>query len=188
MNGDPNKPQVASAQVHFASMASCPGSFTPTQRISTASKFATNSHSEKDLSAASRSPQASSPNDTACFTNAGYMGLYNMSCARLREYKGITGSGSLLDFMGKQELAANLFRVTQTEAKIKNDNIRGQHQLESVAKSVGEEVRSAMYRASGTLPENLPMAEDIKKVRGKLKKEQRTPEDRCAQIAHQRRA
>ena len=96
--------------------------------------------------------------------------MYNMSYSRLKEYKGITGSGSLLDFMGKQELAANLFRVTQTEARIRNEGMRGQSQLENAALSVGQEVRSTTIRTSGTRPENLPVAEDIKKVRGKLKK------------------
>jgi DNA-damage-inducible protein D len=170
MNGDPNKPQVASAQVHFASMAEAVRLlYSNPENIERVQIRDELSQRERSLSGVAKSAGVISER-YGLFHNAGYMGLYNMSCARLREYKGITGSGSLLDFMGKQELAANLFRVTQTEAKIKNDNIRGQQQLESAAKSVGEEVRSAMYRASGTRPENLPIAEDIKKVRGKLKK------------------
>jgi DNA-damage-inducible protein D len=62
----------------------------------------------------------------AFFQNAGYRGMYNMDLGRLKDLKGIDQSRSLLDFMGKEELAANLFRITQTEAKIKNDNsVRG---------------------------------------------------------------
>jgi DNA-damage-inducible protein D len=75
--------------------------------------------------------------------------------------------------MGKQEMAANLFRLTETEAKIKNDGICGQQSLERVAHSVGSIVRNTMLNASGTAPENLPIAEDIKKVRTKLKKASR---------------
>jgi DNA-damage-inducible protein D len=52
--------------------------------------------------------------------------MYNMDYSRLREFKGVDSSRSLLDFMGKQELAANLFRITETEARIKRDSVRGQ--------------------------------------------------------------
>ena len=96
--------------------------------------------------------------------------MYNMSYNRLKEYKGFQGNGSLLDFMGRQELAAHQFRVTQTEAMIRNENIRGQSALERAAQKVGREVRETMIRTSGTYPENLPIAEDIKKVRTKLKR------------------
>ena len=170
MNGDPNKAQVAAAQVHFASMAEAVrllySNPENVERVQIRDEI---SQREKSLSGVAKSAGVVAER-YGLFHNAGYMGMYNMSYSRLREYKGIAGSGSLLDFMGKQELAANLFRVTQTEAKIKNDNIRGQVQLESAARRVGEEVRSAMIRASGTRPENLPIAEDIKKVRGKLRK------------------
>jgi DNA-damage-inducible protein D len=72
--------------------------------------------------------------------------------------------------MGKQELAANLFRVTETEAKIRNENVRGQIALENAAMSVGRTVRNAMIENSGTFPERLPISEDIKTVRSSLKK------------------
>jgi DNA-damage-inducible protein D len=71
--------------------------------------------------------------------------------------------------MGKTELAANLFRVTQTEEKIRAHGIRGQSALESTAEDVGRTVRSTMIKISGRPPENLPPAEDIKFVRKKLK-------------------
>jgi DNA-damage-inducible protein D len=170
MNGDPNKPGVASAQVHFASMAeavrllySNPDNV---HRVQIRDEI---SQREKTLSGVAKSAGVVAER-YGLFHNAGYMGMYNMSYGKLKEYKGIAGTGSLLDFMGKQELAANLFRVTQTEAKIKNDQIRGQNQLERAAEHVGQEVRAAMIRTSGTRPEDLPIAEDIKKVRGKLKK------------------
>ena len=76
----------------------------------------------------------------------------------------------MLDFMGKQELSANLFRLTETEAKIKNERVRGQGALENAAMAVGQNVRRAMLENSGTVPENLPLADDIKTVRGGLKK------------------
>ncbi|MCL4193009.1 MAG: hypothetical protein KJZ87_14840 [Thermoguttaceae bacterium] len=71
--------------------------------------------------------------------------------------------------MGKAELAAHLFRITQTAEKITNENIRGQQRLEQAAFTVGRKVRNTIEELSGTLPENLPVAKDIKQVRKKLK-------------------
>src|ERR1019366_4017558 len=75
-----------------------------------------------------------------------------------------------LDFMGKQEMAANLFRLTETEAKIKNESVRGQNRLEATAEEVGKAVRNTMMRISSTRPELLPPAQDIKKVQSGLKR------------------
>ena len=93
-----------------------------------------------------------------------------MDYRRLCDYKGVPHGRTLLDFMGKQEMAANIFRISETEAKIRNNNIRGQQGLENAAESVGSMVRSTMLRTSGTAPENLAITEDIKKVRSKLKR------------------
>ena len=73
----------------------------------------------------------------AFFQNAGYRGLYNMDLYQLRRLKHVDSGRSPLDFMGKQELAANLFRITQTEAKITQEKIRGQTALEKTAHIVG---------------------------------------------------
>jgi DNA-damage-inducible protein D len=75
--------------------------------------------------------------------------------------------------MGKQELAANLFRLTQTEARIRNERIRGQKSLEVAAHAVGKSVRDTMIKTSGSRPEQLPIAEDIKVVRKSLKSAQK---------------
>lgn len=72
--------------------------------------------------------------------------------------------------MGKTELAANLFRITQTEEKIRNEDIYGQKPLERAAEHVGKTVRKTMIDLSGTRPEQLPPAPDIVKVKGNLKK------------------
>ena len=98
------------------------------------------------------------------------MGLYNMGIGRVRFRKGVPGNRSPLDFMGSTELAANLFRITQTREKIRNEDIRGQIELERAAKQVGGVVRRAMIETSGTPPEDLPAAEDIRQVRTSLKK------------------
>jgi DNA-damage-inducible protein D len=92
-----------------------------------------------------------------------------MNLSQLRLLKNVPDKRSLLDFMGKQEMAANLFRITETEAKIRNENIRGQRNLETAAEGVGRRVRRTMVETSGSKPENLPPAEDIKEVHKKLK-------------------
>jgi DNA-damage-inducible protein D len=106
----------------------------------------------------------------ALFQNAGYRGLYNMDLYQLRRLKRVDTGRSPLDFMGKQELAANLFRITQTEAKITQEKIRGQTALENTAHTVGRKVRETMIEISGNRPENLRPANDINNVRQGLKK------------------
>ncbi len=101
----------------------------------------------------------------ALFQNAGYRGLYNMSMGRLKTLKGIPDNRSPLDFMDSTELAANLFRITQTEERIKNQNLSGQAALEKAAETVGKDVRSLMMKNGGTRPEDIPAVEDIKKVK-----------------------
>lgn len=103
------------------------------------------------------------------FQNAGYRGLYNLDLWQLRRRKGVPQGRSLLDYMGKTELAANLFRVTLTEENIRAERIRGQKPLERAAKEVDREVRHSVIKHSGKRPEDLPPAEDIKEVHKKLK-------------------
>ena len=94
--------------------------------------------------------------------------MYNMGLTRLCELKGAK-KGELIDRMGKEEMAAHLFRITQTDAKIKKEDIRGQQLLEQAAKNVGRTVRRTMQDLSGTSPEHLPLSEHVRDVRQKLK-------------------
>lgn len=87
--------------------------------------------------------------------------------------KGVEIERSVLDFMGSEELAANLFRITQTHAKIRNEKLHGQLRLERAAEDVGDTVRRTMIKISGKPPESLPPAEDIRQVRSKLKQARR---------------
>jgi DNA-damage-inducible protein D len=109
----------------------------------------------------------------AFFQNSGYRGLYNMSINKLRTIKGIPDKRSPLDFMDTTELAANLFRITQTEERIKNKNISGQEALEIAAESVGKDVRSLMIKNGGTAPEDIPAAQDIRKVKTSIRQTHR---------------
>lgn len=104
-----------------------------------------------------------------CFMNAGYRGMYNMSLSELGKLKGLRPGEKLLDRMDRTELAANLFRVTQTDQKIKDNDVRGQQALEDTAFGVGETVREAMYKINETRPEDLPLAPHIKDTKKTLK-------------------
>lgn len=170
MNGDTDKPQVAASQVYFASIAEVIRQLhSNSENVLRVQLRDELSQKERRLSGVVKSAGVISER-YGLFHNAGYRGMYDMDYGRLCEYKGIPSGRTLMDFMGKREMTANLFRISETEAKIKNEGISGQQALERAAHSVGSMVRHTMLQASGTAPENLPIAEDIKKVRSKLKK------------------
>lgn len=167
MNGDPKKQQVAKAQAYFIAFANaCQCSLEQAEGVERVAIRAEITDHERGLSGVAKSAGVE---NYAFFQNAGYRGLYNMDLWKIREVKSIPTGRSPLDFMGKTELAANLFRVTQTEEKIRGENIRGQQQLEKTAEGVGRKVRNTMIEISGIRPENLPPAQDIKAVHKKLK-------------------
>lgn len=99
------------------------------------------------------------------FMDAGYRGMYNMPLTQLTEYKGLTKGQKLIDHMGRSELAANHFRLTQTEESLRANAVFTQDNADKVAHKVGTVVRSAMIEASGTLPEDLPVHEHISVAR-----------------------
>lgn len=107
----------------------------------------------------------------AIFKDAGFRGMYDMPLSQLVQRKGgiLEKGRTLYDFMGKTELAANLFRVTQTAERIKSTGAAGLRQLSGAAREVGQEVRSIMIKSSGVTPESLPLEEDLQKVKKRLK-------------------
>lgn len=125
---------------------------------------------EKELSSTAH---RSGLQNYAFFKDAGYRGMYNMPLAQIKKRKGLKSNCNLYNFLGKTELAANWFRVTQTAEHIRNSGIRGQSALESAARSVGQQVRSTMLSTGGKPPEQLPAEEDIRKVKSRLRTAQR---------------
>lgn len=88
----------------------------------------------------------------------------------IRRKKGLSKNKSILDFMGSTELAANLFRATQTEEKLSRDGVKSKTHANLIHKQVGAKVRKTIEDIGGTMPENLPVAEDIKKVARRQKR------------------
>lgn len=151
MNGDISNPRVANAQAYFASLADVIAS-SQIDRVYLRGEI---TEREKSLS---HTAHTHGVNNYALFQNAGYRGMYNMNMNTLKRMKGLPdGRGSLLDFMDKEELAANIFRISQTEAKIRTQDIRGQQGLENAAETVGRTVRDAMIKNTGIAPEALKL-------------------------------
>ena len=94
--------------------------------------------------------------------------MYNMKSWQLENKRGIK-KGKLMDFMGRTELAANLFRITQTEERIKSKKIKGQANLEQTHYEVGKEVRKIVQENVGKSPENLPQEKQLPEVKKELK-------------------
>ena len=93
----------------------------------------------------------------AIFQNAGYMGLYGgLDVNDIHERKHLKAGQKILDYMGSTELIANLFRISQTEEKLRKDKINGSEKATATHYEVGREVRAAIKKIGGTMPEDLP--------------------------------
>ena len=109
--------------------------------------------------------------DYAIFQNHGYKGLYGgLDAKGIHKNKSLKKSQKILDHMGSTELAANLFRSTQTEEKLKRENIQGKQNANNTHYEVGRKVRNTIKELGGTMPENLPSTDSIKKVERKIKR------------------
>ena len=113
--------------------------------------------------------------DLARFHNAGYKGLYNGETADdIFKRKKLRYREDILDNMGSEELADNIFRIAQTDAKLKRDNVDNEYTANSVHYEVGKEVRDSIKRLGGTMPEDLPTPEKSLKELEKDKRNQLT--------------
>jgi DNA-damage-inducible protein D len=167
LNGDPGKPEVAAAQAYFAALAD---TFrTHIEAADGIDRLVTRDEITDGQKSLASTAKRHGVETYAFFQNQGYVGMYCMSLKQLEAVKGVRKGEKLIDRMGKEEMAAHLFRITQTDAKIKRESLRGQDALEQAAFAVGRKVRTTMIELSGTPPERIPLAENIKQVRKKVK-------------------
>ncbi len=125
------------------------------------------------LAGAAKDAGVIEPIDYAIFQNHGYQGLYGgLGQKEIHGRKGLKKSQQILDHMGSTELAANLFRATQTEEKLRRDGIKGKAAANQTHKRVGAKVRQTIKELGGTMPESLPAEESIKAVERRVKKQQ----------------
>jgi DNA-damage-inducible protein D len=117
--------------------------------------------------------------DYAIFQNHGYMGLYGgLKQEDIHRRKGLKKSQKILDHMGSTELAANLFRATQAEEKLRRENVKGKDAANRTHREVGAKVRQTIRELGGTMPEDLPTVESIKKIETKQRRQLGNPAKR----------
>lgn len=145
--------------------------------------FLRNQTKEHNKSLSKTAHEYANVNNYGRFHNAGYKGLYNGETAsKIKSRKNLKNNEDILDFMGSTELAANYFRITQTDERLKQGDIKTENSACKTHNEIGKKVRETMIEISGIAPEELPTPEKSVKLIEKEKKEKLKLENKVKKL------
>ena len=172
-NADPKKEIVAQGQTYFAIQTR--RQELDDERIEEKRRVLLREEMRRhniQLADAAKGAGVVQPIDYAVFQNHGYMGLYGgLKMEDIHRRKRLKKSQKILDHMGSTELAANLFRATQAEEKLRRDKVKGKDAANRTHHIVGAKVRQTIQELGGTMPEDLPVAESVRKIESQVRKQ-----------------